>query len=106
MQFNHQVETSTHHYEALEEHLEQEMKKQRLKFRFYRDYFGSQVVQQTLKNRPLLRYKLKLIFEAIRQEIKLCLYPLSLQQDSTCDKFERILSIEDHLNHLEYIKNL
>lgn len=86
--------------------LEQEMKKQRLKFRFYRDYFGSPKIQGELKDKPLIHYKLRNILDSIRQEIKECLYPKSSDETTRIiDKYEHLLSIENYLERLELIKS-
>lgn len=83
-----------------------EMKKQRLKFRFYRDYFANPQIQRHLKNKPLVHYKLKLILDSIRQEIKQCLYPeVEDENGRIVHKYEHLLTIESYLDKLELIKN-
>lgn len=83
-----------------------EMKKQRLKFRFYRDYFADPQIQRHLKSKPLVHYKLKLILDSIRQEIKQCLYPeVEDENGRIVHKYEHLLTIESYLDKLELIKN-
>lgn len=89
----------------LSERLDYEMKKQRLMFRFYRDYFSSKLAQEKLKDNPFQQSTLRKILEAIRQEFKNCLYPMDSKVLSTGQKFQHMLLIQDHLDQLEYIKN-
>lgn len=91
---------------SLSQRLDHEMKKQRLKFRFYRDYFSSGLGQAKLKENHFPHSNLRNILEAIRQEFRMCLYPSEYDtaEGGAGYKYKHILTIQDHLDHLEYLK--
>lgn len=91
---------------TLSQRLDQEMKKQRLRFRFYRDYFSSSYGQAKLKEKRFSNTRLKNILEAIRLEFRMCLYPTDYNEplEGAGHKFKHILTIQNHLDQLEYLK--
>ncbi len=91
---------------TLSQRLDHEMKKQRLKFRFYRDYFNSSFGQAKLKENRFSTTKLKNILESIRLEFRMCLYPADYNEpvEGAGHKFKHILTIQHHLDQLEYLK--
>ncbi len=92
---------------TLGQRLDDEIKKQRIKFRFYRDYFNSGLGREKLEQNEISQNNLKSILEAIRQEFKMCLYPADYNGPLTgsAHKFRHVLTIQDHLDQLEYLKS-